>query len=383
MVARVSPRNLMAYGKQALGFDPAVDVLSQLDRPVGAAATEPRLRARIGRSAVLGLQSVSTYPGFKGGWYPLRQARELAAAHPLAAVISTSPPPSVHRLAADVSAACRVPWIADLRDLWSENYHYPWGSLRRAAERRLEHRVLGRAHALTTVSEPFAATLRRDYPSLAVHVVMNAIDPVVLSEPAIAPRNETLRLTYTGVIYDGNQRYDLLLAGLAYMKQVAGPRCMELHVAAPAETWLTLEAAARRHDVLDMCVYRGHVSRDEARRLQRASDVLVLFSWWGDAAQRGFVPSKVFEYLGARRPVLVVGSSDDVVAGVVAGVDGGVAVKTLDETQAALQRWHAEWAERGFLPSTSDPAGLRELSQPVIGERFAAIVRSVGSGGSA
>src|SRR3546814_20014060 len=58
---------------------------------------------------------------------------------------------------------------------------------------------------------------------------------------------------------------------------------------------------------------RDVLVHEEALRRQLESDILVLLQW-NDPKEQGSVPGKFFEYLGARRPILVLGLHDGVPA---------------------------------------------------------------------
>ena len=62
-----------------------------------------------------------------------------------------------------ISVGTEFTWIADLRDLWSDNQNSAAPGWRRALDRRWEQRCLAGAAALVTVSEPLADRLRSRY----------------------------------------------------------------------------------------------------------------------------------------------------------------------------------------------------------------------------
>ena len=98
------------------------------------------------------------------------------AAHGVEAIVSTSPPPTAHLIAAAAARRLRVPWIADYRDPWSQRsaWRRAWPLAR--VEARLERHTLARAAHVVTVSEPMAANLRRLL-GRAVSIVPNGFDP--------------------------------------------------------------------------------------------------------------------------------------------------------------------------------------------------------------
>src|SRR6185312_8545843 len=79
------------------------------------------------------------------------------------AIMTTSPPPSVHLIGAAVAAATSKPWVADLRDSWLAHPHREYERrgvrAKRAVERRMARMVAHRATALVAVTDAIAAEL--------------------------------------------------------------------------------------------------------------------------------------------------------------------------------------------------------------------------------
>jgi hypothetical protein len=80
--------------------------------------------------------------------------------------------------------------------------------------------------------------------------------------------------------------------------------------------------------------------------LQQASDVLVL-AVWDTEHGRGVFPGKLFEYVGARRPILLVGRTDGVAADLLRARSCGVALAGVDELTAQIGRWVREKRDAG------------------------------------
>ena len=76
------------------------------------------------------------------------------------------------------------------------------------------------------------------------------------------------------------------------------------------EPWLP--ALVQSFGLEDVVEVGRNVSREEALRRQRESQVLLMLCW-SDLRETGQHTGKVFEYLGARRPILAIGGSRGVV----------------------------------------------------------------------
>src|SRR3546814_9777974 len=75
---------------------------------------------------------------------------------------------------------------------------------------------------------------------------------------------------------------------------------------------------------------------EEALRRQRESDILVLLQW-NDLKEQGNVQGKFFEYLGGRRPILVLGLHDGVPATSLRERNAGRAEEHTSELQTLMR----------------------------------------------
>lgn len=349
-----------AYGSEPPGAELADTTVRSADLQL--------VRARLqGRRTIGAFYDADSYSGephplsrvvvpepLLAAWAPfaLREARRLARERELDAVITTSPPESVHLIGRSLQRR-GLPWIADVRDAWSFEPLRPRFPL--VAQRRLdawlERRWLGAADALVCVSRPAAEDARRRLGADPL-LITNGWDPE--GEPAEVERTpadqpepgaqggagdlldpERFSLVYTGRFGSYGRDPSGLLAGLRLLGRddpEAAAR-LELVVAGP------LSAAERPLFGADFSpariVLAGSLPRPQALRLQRAADALLLLAMPTRSQLLNF---KLFEYLAAARPVLALAAGTD--AGRVAVESGGEAVRADDPEAiaAALRR---------------------------------------------
>jgi hypothetical protein len=92
--------------------------------------------------------------------------------------------------------------------------------------------------------------------------------------------------------------------------------------------------------------------------LERQVDIL-LECRWQDRAGDGVIPGKLFEYIGARRPILSLGSLTGEAAEIVRGNNFGLVSNDPDEIKAMLLECLKIKARLGRLPDRSDGAESR------------------------
>ncbi len=326
----------------------------------------PAFRATPAGRSVGALQSVVRavfyFPDAQVGWYPFahRAADRWLPGWKPDILFASASPATCLLVASALAHKHKVPWVGELRDPWTDYYYYPVPRWRRALESRLEHRVLSSAAGLVTVSEPLARTLeaKHDRPTA---VILNGFDPD--DYPAAtegASNNSGLALAYTGIIYAGRQLPDPLFQAMAQL----GPAAAQVHVAFYGSDANLVRETARRYGVEQFVAVHAAVPRAEASRVQKESDVL-LHLLWNDPAQPGVYSGKLFEYIGARRPILAVGPAGNVAADLIRERGAGVALDDPAQIAAQLMHWLAIKQEQGRIPDL-DPAvsaGLEREAQ--------------------
>jgi glycosyltransferase involved in cell wall biosynthesis len=131
-------------------------------------------------------------------------AIKIVREHGIDAVLTTSPPPSVHLVGAAVKRATGVRWVADLRDSLTLHAHRRADTTATRAKAALHGRVAGLvasyADAITCVSEAISEETRGLEPTGAVHTIANGcdFDDVVGLERHSSDR---FRITHTGSFF--------------------------------------------------------------------------------------------------------------------------------------------------------------------------------------
>jgi glycosyltransferase involved in cell wall biosynthesis len=231
-------------------------------------------------------------------------------------VVSTAWPYGVHRPAYRLrKTGMAAYWIADWRDLWTDNHMFPGLPGFRMIERKLERLWSQAADAITTVSEPLAETLRKKY-GKKVHVVYNGFDPEdyeKLPIERIFPEDGLLRIVYTGTIYDG-QRDPSPLFEAIHMLHVQGTISPDRLRIIFCGRNSNVSDLAQKYLVREYVEYAGYVQRLQALQMQRDASIL-LFLEFESKEVKGILTGKLFEYMFAGPPIWGVGVDADSSAG--------------------------------------------------------------------
>ncbi len=353
----------------------------------GAGALEPLKTENVlagrsphGRAAHWIYRHVLSFPDDTWPWLvDRRSVARLFAAHRVDAIVSTSPPPTAHLVAAAAARRLRVPWVADYRDPWSQRSAWRRAWPLAGVEARLERRTLSAASHVVAVSEPIAANLRRLL-GRPVSVVPNGFDPADRAAVAVDPlpiAADRFTLVHTGTLTHASRDPGLLFAAL---DALVGRGDLPI---ASLEVWfvgrhleVARRAAAAWPALAPALRFAGAVPRAAALDAQRRATVLLALGS-PDPACDGDVPTKVFEYLDAGRPVLGIASPRSALAALLATTGGGRAAATAGEVEAALGAWLAVWKRRGNVPASSDPRAIARYERRRLTGEFAAVLDAV------
>lgn len=318
--------------------------------PAAGAAQRPRLR-----DTVLRLYAAAQFPDDHHGWArrALLAGEALIREQRIELVLSTAPPMSAHWLGARLARQAGLPWVADYRDLWTDNPGYAAPAWRAALDRRTEARWLRQAAGVVTVTPSWRERFERQ-PGLrcATAFIPNGYDEADFAAAVPAPRDDTcFRLLHTGTFY-GPRDPATLLDGLDRFLQgravAARPLRLRLVGNMGSRFAALLQQFAQRHP--GVIEQRAYVPHHEAIGEMLAADALMLVVGAGAAGRAGgavvagWLPGKIFEYLRAARPVLLLGDEHgDAAALLRQHGRGWIADETRPEAiAAALQQMMAE-----------------------------------------
>lgn len=285
---------------------------SRTPGPVGAAAAPAKNAAEPGTSIRSPLDlayMLCRTPDIDAGWYwpaLLRGIWAVVRDRPRV-VYATGGPWTTFLVARDLARLARLPLVLDYRDPWTLNPAVVRsGNMFEALALRLERTVVRQARLIVANTDVLRETLMQAHgaavgaKTVVIHNSFDAADYAGL-EPA---REDVFTLSYVGAMYDAHSPEPLLQSLVRLVGErsdLRGRLCVRL-VGAGAP-----RVAARVRELgLEGVVQVGEaVAHAEAVRLQRAAHVLVLLLTV-PSDHSTFVPSKLFEYIAANRPILAV-----------------------------------------------------------------------------
>lgn len=337
-------------------------LLRRGDVPV-AGATAPE------RPPTALLTKVFVPDAYVATWLPaaLIRVRRILSRSTVDVLVTSGPPDSMHLLGLLVGKS-RPAWVADFRDGWCfEPLREPFPTApQRALDRWLERKVARTAEVAIGATKPIADDLSERLGARAAYVP-NAWDPAE-GALGVAPSSEPaggVRLVYTGTLSGvrGSSPVPLLQALRIVCAEADVPR-LQLVLAG------RLTDAERRlievSGVADAVSYVGLLERRDALALQRSADALLLLTSRNSSEATG----KLFEYLGAERPILALAEANEAER-IVRETNTGVTVSPddVDAIVAALRR-----VASGELARAYAPRDIERFTYPGPAEKMAEIM---------
>lgn len=277
-----------------------------------------RLRDKRPRSILLeGLRSILmrffSFPDHMLLWVPfaVTEGIKIVNKKPIDAIYTTSPPHSTHLAGLILSQLKHKPWIADFRDPWTLRA-YRGKSLVEAfllkIERIMERIVLKKAYIILANTKANRRNLLKAFPCLKADKVIhlpNSWEEFPKGAYKVK-KNELFTIVHAGTFYPIFKPYALLHALAAWRNGKHPPDIPPLGPDIQVILLGSTDAETKRviHDlgIDDIVMIRPWAALEDARKTMCQADLLWT-SLGTEKESSTYVPSKLFEYIAAKRPI--------------------------------------------------------------------------------
>jgi glycosyltransferase involved in cell wall biosynthesis len=293
------------------------------------------------------------------GWLPfaMRKGLETLKEGNIDLVFSTSPPNTCHLVAFILKKKFGIPWIADFRDLWTQNPYvtYPGPILK--VEEKIERRVIENADRIITLTEPMANSFVERYSDQPKEKFLTISHGFDLDDfKNLKAGNQKFTMTYTGSIYGFRKHVaDVFLDAMNKVLSENPNLREELEVkfVGSVESIRSSVSSRNLDGVVKLLEYTSHV---EAIRHMMASHVLLLITGVRHRVSNRFkkapdeMSGKIVEYIVVGKPILALSSDISSAAKIVISTGTGVVVDPSDQEGMvkAVQRFFRLYKENSL-----------------------------------
>ena len=167
----------------------------------------------------------------------------------------------------------------------------------------LERDTIASADRVVGNTPIFTDALRHAYPQFAskISTITNGYDPEAFAGAGKPPTRDRLSILYTGELYFGRDPRAFLDALAELRADPSAPK-MGLDFVGRWDREYNLPAFVRERGLDDLVTIGGVIPYRECLRRTMEADILLLVHTPGYAHG---LPAKIFEYIGAQRPILV------------------------------------------------------------------------------
>ena len=322
--------------------------------PEGGAAATLAKRTRLRRHALA--QLLVPDPHVDAIMPFIRRGQRMVQASRPDVILTFGYPYSMHivgyalkRMAPDVL------WAADYGDPWCAN---PTEELRRAAWRRrldrgIERRLLDRCDQVFVTTPATRTLYEHAFPAVRgrIAVAPMGYDPEDMAAAVAWPRDEAEQtecwLVHTGSLYESARNPIPMIEAIEHVVRARPELAARIRLILIGNMTAAIEARVAGSSAANLVVCKPWMEQAESLRWVKAADRVVLFGNRGQLQ----VPGKLFQYLGARKPILYLHETDaDPVIAMVREA-GGVAVPN------AVGSIEAELSAMAVSAGRAEPVG--------------------------
>lgn len=269
-------------------------------------------------------------------------------------IVSTGPPHSMHLIAMQLKEQTGVAWLADFRDPWTNIDYYQDLMLGKRADKKhhqLELKVLQNADAITVVSSgmqrEFNAIRKRDY-----CVIPNGFDSSDFEKSEEIKPDSDFSLAHIGALVKTRNPLNLWKVLKELCEEDAGfSGCLKIKLIGNIDVYV--RESLKEFQLIEKVQIQSYLPHDEVIKEQMRAQVLLLLINRTPNAHL-ILTGKLFEYMGAGRPILGIGPQNGDASQILSKTGAGVMVDFEDEDQLKKYIWdYYKRYRTGNLASTS------------------------------
>jgi glycosyltransferase involved in cell wall biosynthesis len=353
------------YCSEEEGRLEGVNVVTSLYRDIFGRASNARIRVPF--------KSLLNIPDQHRGWIgsAVKEGIRLHQKEKFDLIFSSSPPSTTHLIAKKLKEHLGIPWVADMRDPWSDYHQDKAGGLIKHLQKKLESRTMAAADKIITVSPSFASKFKKDFKK-DVEVITNGFDKDDFAEAkaGLPGRNHRFTIIYAGKIHHQYQDPCVLFDAV---KELLGetrisPDRIAIDFYSFGQHMPDFNAIAKRYKLEKILYLHPPVHYKDCLAKIKSADLLLIVDWNDDSEiADGVLPVKLFDYLASRKPILAIsGKRRSDLKDIIKVTGGGSVCSNKDEVRGVLEKYYNEYKEKGSISFVSREDMLEKYSRKIL-----------------
>ncbi len=238
-------------------------------------------------------------------------------------VITTGPPHSLHLIGLALKKSLNCKWIADFRDPWMEiDYFHQLPLTAGSVEkhRKMEREVAETADGIIVIGKSMQAYFQQFNPN--TEVITNGYDQV--TSVATVALDKKFSITHVGMM-NADRDPVVLWKVLSMLKEEIPGFEADLLIKLIGKVAQEVRKNIYTYNLSESLIFIDYLRHQEVLRHQSSAEVLLLAVNKVPSA-KGIITGKIFEYLQAGRPILVIAPTDGDLAEIIEQTHAGVTV---------------------------------------------------------
>lgn len=267
-------------------------------------------------------------PDARKGWvrFAVKAASEIIEKEKIDTVFISSPPHSSQLVGIELRKKYNIKWIADMRDPWTDIYYYKdllQTKFSAARDAVYERQVLEGADEVISVSEPINKMFLSKSSKLKpekFHVIPNGYDSDDFKSAQKVSENY-FQVTYVGTMADNYRPAVLFEAFHRLVKEFSVVK-NDIRLTMVGSSASAIRQIMESSGVDKIAEFIPHVDHSAAIEYMQKADVLLLVI--PDVENNdGILTGKLFEYLGAGKPIVGLGPKSGKAAAIIEECEAG------------------------------------------------------------
>ncbi|MCD4664228.1 MAG: glycosyltransferase [Bacteroidales bacterium] len=293
-------------------------------------------------------------PGTQILWVPfaVSKAQKIIKKYNIDIIFSSVPVYSNHIVAYFLKLLTRKPWIADYRDLWTNDItrRKRFTKFRGKIERSMEKKLLQYMDSIIFVSAQKIPVIKSEFPDINFKntvVIPNGFDQDIISyKKEVYQKGKKINILYTGRITPHRHHNQFLPSVgklLSEYPEIKNNLRVEFIGQILKEEQVGFDEIIKYYSMQNNIVVSGWMEHKKILMKQRKTDILLLIVDDVKFAN-AILPGKVFEYIISGRPILTLAPKGDT-KNIIEETNTGIVVppKKEEKIMQAIISYYRQW----------------------------------------